>query len=209
MKPKAQTEHDTGMLEFLEDIIGTSRFKVPIEQLSKRVEEYNEMRVEKLNRVKLVEKEKDDLEPAMMAALGYIRMENEKVEKLYRQRRKYIQEAEGNILKSQEKKNEIEESVSELNEKLKETTGKRKEKEGEILEKGKSFDAVQAEIEKLGDKFKKLELEDTGLREDVKHTNARRKKIKAQIDVEKEKKEKLENLPEENTRKIEECVELR
>lgn len=28
MKPKAQTEHDTGMLEYLEDIIGTSRFKV-------------------------------------------------------------------------------------------------------------------------------------------------------------------------------------
>lgn len=28
MKPKAQTEHDTGMLEFLEDIIGTVRYKV-------------------------------------------------------------------------------------------------------------------------------------------------------------------------------------
>jgi hypothetical protein len=26
MKPKALTEHDTGMLEFLEEIIGTSRF---------------------------------------------------------------------------------------------------------------------------------------------------------------------------------------
>ena len=209
MKPKAQTEHDTGMLEFLEDIIGTSRFKLPIEQLSKKVEEYNEMRVEKLNRVKLVEKEKDDLEPAMMAALGYIRLENEKIEKLYRQRRKYIQEGEANIVKSEEKKNEIEESVSDLNEQLKEITGKRKEKEGEILEKGKSFEAVQAEIEVLGDKFKKLELEDTGLREDVKHTNARRKKIKAQMELEKEKKEKLENLPEENARKIEECVELR
>ncbi|CAG2063235.1 unnamed protein product, partial [Timema podura] len=27
MKPKGATEHETGMLEFLEDIIGTSRFK--------------------------------------------------------------------------------------------------------------------------------------------------------------------------------------
>ncbi len=27
MKPKALTEHDTGMLEFLEEIIGTSRFR--------------------------------------------------------------------------------------------------------------------------------------------------------------------------------------
>ena len=118
MKPKAQTEHDTGMLEFLEDIVGTSRFKVPIEQLAKKVEEYNEMRVEKLNRVKLVEKEKDDLEPAMQAAIGFIRLENEKTEKLYRQTLKYIQDSEKNIEKSKEKKKEIEDSVSELNDKL-------------------------------------------------------------------------------------------
>lgn len=28
MKPKAQNEHDSGMLEYLEDIIGTRRYKV-------------------------------------------------------------------------------------------------------------------------------------------------------------------------------------
>lgn len=48
MKPKAQTEHDDGMLEFLEDIIGTSCFKEPIEQLSKKVEELSEARGEKV-----------------------------------------------------------------------------------------------------------------------------------------------------------------
>lgn len=107
MKPKALTEHDTGMLEFLEDIVGkvtlsllgvghnflsltgTSRFKVPIELLSKKVEELNELRVEKLNRVKLVEKEKDELEGPMKEALGFLRLENEKVEKTYRQRSRW------------------------------------------------------------------------------------------------------------------------
>ena len=49
MKPKAQTEHDEGMLEFLEDIIGTSRFKEPIEELSKKVEALNETRAEKVS----------------------------------------------------------------------------------------------------------------------------------------------------------------
>ena len=209
MKPKAQSEHDTGMLEFLEDIVGTSRFKLPIEQLAKKVEEYNEMRIEKLNRVKLVEKEKDDLEPAMQAALGFIRLENEKTEKLYLQRLKYIQDSEKNIVKSTEKKKEIEDSVSELNDKLKEITGRRKEKDSNIVEKGKEFDQVQSAIDALKEMFKRLELEDTTLREDVKSTNTRRKKLKAQIELEKDKKEKLENVPEENTKKIEECVELR
>lgn len=49
MKPKAPSEHEDGMLEFLEDIIGSSRFKVPIEQLAKRVEELNELRGEKVD----------------------------------------------------------------------------------------------------------------------------------------------------------------
>ena len=48
LKPKAQTESEDGMLEFLEDIIGSSQFKEPIEQLSKCVEELNEARGEKV-----------------------------------------------------------------------------------------------------------------------------------------------------------------
>lgn len=48
MKAKGQTEHDDGMLEFLEDIIGSNRFKEPIEVLAKRVETLNELRGEKV-----------------------------------------------------------------------------------------------------------------------------------------------------------------
>ena len=48
MKPKAESEHEEGMLEYLEDIIGTNRFKEPIEQASKDVEELNEKRGEKV-----------------------------------------------------------------------------------------------------------------------------------------------------------------
>ena len=54
--------------------------------------------MEKLNRVKLVEKEKDDLEPAMRAALGFIRLENDKVEKQHRQRLRYILDAEFRVV---------------------------------------------------------------------------------------------------------------
>jgi hypothetical protein len=32
MKPKAATEHEDGLLEYLEDIIGTSGFKEPIDE---------------------------------------------------------------------------------------------------------------------------------------------------------------------------------
>ena len=48
MKPKAQSDHDEGMLEFLEDIVGSSCYKEPIMDLEKRVEELNEARGEKV-----------------------------------------------------------------------------------------------------------------------------------------------------------------
>lgn len=48
MKPKAQSEHEEGMLEYLEDIIGSSRFKEPIEKLANEVEALNDARGEKV-----------------------------------------------------------------------------------------------------------------------------------------------------------------
>jgi structural maintenance of chromosome 4 len=108
MKPKAQTEHEEGMLEYLEDIIGSSRFKEPIEQLEKKVEELNECRGEKLNRVKAVEKEKDSLEGARNEALNYIRTENAVAVKNHMLLQRYIydcqqEEARASEVKTQQK----------------------------------------------------------------------------------------------------------
>ena len=50
LKPKGQHEHDEGMLEFLEDIIGTADYKERIEELFKEFEELQNARGEKVNR---------------------------------------------------------------------------------------------------------------------------------------------------------------
>lgn len=49
MKPKAPTEQDSGMLEYIEDIIGTNRFIKPIQHFNAKAEEKNELRLEKVN----------------------------------------------------------------------------------------------------------------------------------------------------------------
>lgn len=76
MKPKGQNENDTGMLEFLEDIIGTSRYKEPLEKLANKVEELTERKVEKLHRLRVVQKEKEALEEPMQEAVQYLKTEN-------------------------------------------------------------------------------------------------------------------------------------
>lgn len=62
MKPKAKDDHDEGLLEYLEDIIGTTKYKDAIEKSNQELDRLNDERTEKLNRVKYVEKEKNSLE---------------------------------------------------------------------------------------------------------------------------------------------------
>uniref|UniRef100_A0A8B9LET7 Structural maintenance of chromosomes protein n=1 Tax=Astyanax mexicanus TaxID=7994 RepID=A0A8B9LET7_ASTMX len=81
MKPKGQTEHDEGMLEYLEDIIGSCRLKEPINTLCRRVELLNEQRGEKLNRVKMVEKDKNALEGEKNKAVEFLTLENDMFKK--------------------------------------------------------------------------------------------------------------------------------
>ncbi|RHZ78261.1 hypothetical protein Glove_166g207 [Diversispora epigaea] len=76
MKPKAPNEHEDGLLEYLEDIIGTSKYKEPIENASQKIEQYNEERSEKLHRVKIIEKEKDGLEAKKKEAEDFLKDEN-------------------------------------------------------------------------------------------------------------------------------------
>lgn len=49
----------------------------PLEKLLALVEQLSEERSEKLNRVKIVEKEKEDLEGPMKEAVAYVKVENE------------------------------------------------------------------------------------------------------------------------------------
>jgi structural maintenance of chromosome 4 len=50
MKPKAQDKNEEGMLEYLEDIIGSSRLKEPIEKLQNKVEQLHEQRAGQLTK---------------------------------------------------------------------------------------------------------------------------------------------------------------
>eukprot|EP01100_Stratorugosa_tubuloviscum_P015319 TRINITY_DN872_c0_g1_i10.p2 TRINITY_DN872_c0_g1~~TRINITY_DN872_c0_g1_i10.p2 ORF type:complete len:114 (-),score=25.46 TRINITY_DN872_c0_g1_i10:30-371(-) len=58
MKAKVTNEYKYGMLEYLEDIIGTNKYLKEIEKLAKQVDETNEERTEKLNRAKSIRKRK-------------------------------------------------------------------------------------------------------------------------------------------------------
>uniref|UniRef100_A0A2P2HWI0 Structural maintenance of chromosomes protein n=1 Tax=Hirondellea gigas TaxID=1518452 RepID=A0A2P2HWI0_9CRUS len=209
MKPKAVTEHDTGMLEYLEDIVGSTRFKEPIELLSKRVEELNEQREEKLNRVKLVEKEKDELEGPKDIAVTHIKQENEITRKKNVLFQGFIHNSSKAMNGAQEKKKKIDDGLSDVKKELAELSEAKKEKESGMKSLGKDLERVVKTKEDSNEKFKGLESEDNKLQEDLKHKNQKRKKIIAQLKTDDENLEELITVPEKNEANIEECKGLK
>lgn len=104
MKPKGQTEHDEGMLEYLEDIIGSCRLKEPIQSLARRVELLNEQRGEKLNRVKLVEKEKTALEGEKNTAVEFLTLENDTFKQKSQLCQYYVHDLQKRVIDKEEEK---------------------------------------------------------------------------------------------------------
>ena len=102
MKPKAANEHDDGLLEYLEDIIGTSKYKSPIEESATEVETLNNVCTEKNTRVQHVEKEKNSLEDKKNKALAYIKDENELTSKQSTLYQVYIDECNDNVKVTEE-----------------------------------------------------------------------------------------------------------
>ena len=78
MKPMAVKEGGEGMLEYLEDIIGTNRYKDAVVKVEAGIERLEEERKDKLSRVKITEKEKERWEPLYAAAVEYLKKKNEK-----------------------------------------------------------------------------------------------------------------------------------
>ena len=85
MKPKAPTEHEDGLLEYLEDIVGTSKYKEPIDEALVDTERLQEDRQTKINRLRHVEKEKIALEARKKEAEDYLRLKNDHTKALSRQ----------------------------------------------------------------------------------------------------------------------------
>ncbi|KAI4578952.1 hypothetical protein MJG53_000829 [Ovis ammon polii x Ovis aries] len=195
MKPKGQTEHDEGMLEYLEDIIGSGRLNEPIKVLCRRVEILNEHRGEKLNRVKMVEKEKDALEGEKNIAIEFLTLENEIFRKKNHVCQYYIYDLQKRIAEMETQKEKINEDTKEINEKSNILSNEMKAKNKAVKDIEKKLSKITKFIEENKEKFTKLDLEDVQVREKLKHATSKAKKLEKQLQKDKEKVEEFKGIP--------------
>lgn len=181
MPPRAKNEHEEGLLEYLEDIIGTSCYKTPIEEQAKLVDEANEKRAEKLGRLKIVQKEKDALEAKKRQAESFLRDQNELARRHSALWQLYSLESRDNIKVATIA---IEKYSAQLAQETEKHSGSRaeiEELESEYKTIVNEFDSIARSTDKVAKELAKYEKEDVQLQEKRKHLESKKKKLAKSI----------------------------
>jgi structural maintenance of chromosome 4 len=181
MKPKAANEHEDGLLEYLEDIIGTSKYKTPIEEAATEVETLNEICLEKSGRVQHVEKERNSLEDKKEKALAFVRDENELAMKQSALYQLYISECDDNIAVTEEA---IGQMQAQLDAELEKHHGSEqiiKQLEKAYSKGNKEYEAQEKEAQALIKEMTKFDQERVKFDEKRKFLADKRKKLEKTI----------------------------
>ena len=181
MKPKAANEHDDGLLEYLEDIIGTSKYKTPIEESATEVETLNEVCTEKNGRVQHVEKEKNSLEDKKEKAVAFMKDENELAMKQSALYQLFIHECNANVSVTEEAINQMQ---AQLDVELEKHQGGQqliKDLEKQYSKGSKEFEAQEKKAQALVKEMAKFEQERVKFDEKRKFLVDKKKKLEKTI----------------------------
>jgi len=207
MKPKAQGPHDEGLLEYLEDIIGSNKYVERIEAGGKecvpsspplprphppRLEELNEQRVSMVKRLKVVEKEREGLEGGKAEAEAYVAQERELLRWRAALFQLYLGESSANVAKLEAAKAEMEAKLA--HERTKHATHQQTlgSSESAHAEAAAAHEALRREVESVSGVFKEFERKDVKAREDLKYAKQKGKKLDERIAADGARRAELE-----------------
>lgn len=200
MKPKAGNEHEDGLLEYLEDIIGTSKYKTPIEEAATEVETLNQICLEKSGRVQHVEKERNSLEDKKNKALAFVRDENELAIKRSALYQLYISGCEDNVAVTEEAIGQMQAQLDAEVEKHNGSAHLIKKLEKAYSKGSKEFEAQEKEVQALVKEMTTFDQERVKFEEKRKFLTDKRRKLERTI-------ASSENSATEAAESIEQCNE--
>lgn len=176
MKPKAEKDSDDGLLEYLEDIIGTSKYKNSIEDATTNIEELNDICIEKKRRFDFVEKSKDELVAPKNEALEYLAQEKKFLDK----KTIYLQLSLRKDQKSLEQNKKILDNLIKKLEQYKTEEASNAKKIEQLKAKKETvmneLNLTEGEINKLKKEYRKMEKNKVTMDEKLKHLENSRKK---------------------------------
>ncbi|KAL3910268.1 MAG: hypothetical protein SGILL_007759, partial [Bacillariaceae sp.] len=211
MSPKGKTENDEGLLEYLEDIIGSSKFVEATNEAAEKVDSLSEVRQEKLNRVKAVEREKDNLEGAKQEAEALLKAEREIRRKESILYQIHAMKAQKEVTKYSEQRDSITDKLAAERERVAQAQQRIDEIESGLTEQRLDYETSFAELTRTKEEFAAYERRDIKLRETVKHERSNKKKLGEKMKAEEKKETKAtekKDKAEQRIPKLEEEIEV-
>jgi len=191
MKPKALTPHEDGLLEYLEDIIGSNRLVEPIEEAEGVVEKLTEQRQEKLNRLRVAERERDALDGSRKEAEAWVTAEAERLELLGLVSQAEAKRGHGKLAGLEEEHKKLKGHMEEHRKRMEVF-----EKEVKVIETEHNthlvdYNKIKGQMEKAALDFKEFERQDVKFTEDIAFQEQKIEKLQAASEKEKETAAKL------------------
>ncbi|KAL9928219.1 structural maintenance of chromosomes 4-like protein gluon isoform 1-T1 [Glossina fuscipes fuscipes] len=205
MKPKGLTETECGMLEYLEDIVGTTRYKEPLVKINECVEKLTEERTEKHNRCKLAEREMKDLEQPYNEAVEYLRQENEYTRTKNLRIQKYLSQKNKKLEEYSQQYDVIKQDLATHDNEADSLRKERVEKEEIVRKEMMQFEALRQKKEDFEKKLEKANKEYVEVQQIMKKLNETRKQNKTQMEKNEVDLVELRKVPEKNNKEIKEC----
>eukprot|EP00746_Dinoflagellata_sp_MGD_P162869 gnl/MRDRNA2_/MRDRNA2_90612_c0_seq1.p1 gnl/MRDRNA2_/MRDRNA2_90612_c0~~gnl/MRDRNA2_/MRDRNA2_90612_c0_seq1.p1 ORF type:complete len:1426 (-),score=448.19 gnl/MRDRNA2_/MRDRNA2_90612_c0_seq1:155-4123(-) len=191
MKPKAQSAHEEGLLEYLEDIIGSNRLVESIQQAEETVERLSETRQEKLNRLKVAEKEREALDGPRKEAEAWVCAERERLELNSIVAQVETRKCRRALVDLEEDYKNLQVHMDKHRGKMQEYEKQVKLIEGEHNTHLEKYNVCKADMEKAAAEFKEFERLDVKLSEDIAFNEQKLLKLKQVAETEKTNSEKL------------------
>ena len=187
MPPKGRTEQDEGLLEYLEDIIGSNAYVERGNEAAARVEALTEQRQERLHRVKAAAKEKDGLQgakaeaEALVAADRAVRRKKNLLYQIHalRARREGTAAAAG--------RDGLREDLERQTADLAEADRRVAEIEAGTADQRREHDRVHAALAETKEAYAKYERQDIQLKENIKHERSTVQKLEGKAAAEAQK----------------------
>ncbi|KAG7451885.1 uncharacterized protein BT62DRAFT_1071090 [Guyanagaster necrorhizus] len=201
MKPKG-TEHEEGLLEYLEDIIGTSKYKENIDEALQKVDELQEKRSDKMNRLRIVEKEKNSLDEKRKDAIAWKKLMNEHIRAQSRLWQWYLAQAFGKEGALRAEMDKCDAAVLVETERNANDRKHMEQLQTHYKEREEAYAEVQKAAAAANQDLQDQEKREIGLKERRKHANTKLKKLTKTITEETTAKTSASRAIEDSTQKM-------
>lgn len=189
MKPKGSDKGDEGLLEYLEEIIGSNKYIAPIAEAGEKLAQFDELRSEKLARVRVAEKEKGGLESAKVEAEEYLDKQRGMLTAQSALLQVHVKESSEAVAAAKSKRAGLAERLETERERLaaaEQQVGELAEEHGSVTS---ALSAARKEAEAHRKAYTDCEKQDIKLRAEVKAAKAKAKKAEKALASHAEKAE--------------------